>query len=554
MTECSILEPVVKNTQAQWINGSTLNNISTDARPDALSPDYRIAYAYGPVETGSLDNGLVHRVWKVSVEDSPLSGTVFLQRETDSRDGYRPTLPLFTYDSSYPIEEIDLSFTGDGRPIVCAARRTAAQTASLSGSEIWLYWFNPFQSTYAFEKFDTGKTPRIILDSPENPSESDILLMYVRDEIGHVYYRQQRTQYSGSANFIPLPIPSSVSGTLQGALQGTLIGSLTGSSEGLINGYLSGIFTGQVFGTGSGTSTGSIDLETRGYDTFKGSMFGTLNGRASGSMSGTLNGNVFIGASSSLSGTLLGEISGTMSGSYNGYVYRPRNYMFSGSFNGLISGSLTGSLEGSSYSSKIYPFLNGYASGSLSGAMAGEIYGIPTGSQQAYFETFLEDVVKLRDSRIRILYSQRNILTNLFATKSFETVLYPVTNMIENFSSSLELSSIDVRDLIINVPYALSESFNNFSLSVLTGSLFDTVISKTFPDRLAFNSFSLSILIGSLFDAVMIRNNEPPESFTSFSLSIRTGSLDTTTIVYNSNHGDDHIKNIACSFVSFSLS
>lgn len=544
---CSLLNPLFKETKDDWYasGSSQTNGTSISIRPDALSIDCQTAFSYGPIETGSLENGLINKVWKVNVLNSNNTGSVFLARENDSGNNWRQSSLLFNYDSTYPIIELDLSFSADGRALVSAERITGSPSI-LSGSEVWLYWFNPLESNFIFQNFGPGQNPRVILDSPDTPDNSDILLLYVKNSVGQVYYRQQRDLYSVE-QFIPLPIPSSVSGTLEGALSGSMIGCFTGSASGSFSPFLSGNFQGILIGTGSGNSTGSI-FEIRS-DVFNGYLLGSISGTLSGSLVGTLNGNVVSGSSAMYSGSIFGTMSGSLSGSYNGEAYRIRTYPFYGSFIGKMSGSGSGSFTGTTDNAVISTNLSGYMSGSLTGSLAGDIYGIPLGIQTAYYETYLEDAVKLRDSRIRIYYSLRNVLNHSYDIRTFETVLYPVGGMLESYNSSVTLNTGQVIDKVITKTID-PDIIGNFGLTFITSSLKSVVNSYTVStnDTDHLSKFSLTFLTASLMDFVISKKVylNTSDYVSNFTLNFVTSSLKTVVIQQNLNDNNDSslIKNL----------
>jgi hypothetical protein len=160
--------------------------LSRDVRPDALVLDPTIAYALGPVAEGDGSQGPVAWAWRLRV----VAGAVRLARETAARDGWGPETTLFTVTGA-PCIEVDLAFEQSGRAVVTMQRNTGA-----GGSpEVWLYYFNAFLTGFVFESFGPGRTPRVVLDNPQTPNESDVLLLYLDPVADRLRARQQRDRY-----------------------------------------------------------------------------------------------------------------------------------------------------------------------------------------------------------------------------------------------------------------------------------------------------------------------------------------------------------------------
>jgi hypothetical protein len=551
---CSLLDSTFAETQEDFYASGTykVQGASIEVRPDAISLDYHTAYTYGPTEQGSSDSGIVEKVWRASVKESNNTGSIYLARQTDDGTNWRNTASLFTYDATIPIDEIDLAFAADARAIISAQRKTG-NPAILSGSEIWLYWFNPVQQQFVFEKIGVGKTPRVVMDSPSTPEDSDVLLFYVKNDVGHIYYRQQRDQYA-IERWIPAPTPSSVSGTLMGSLSGTLSGSFTGSAIGSFRGILTGTFEGRIIGTGSGISTGS--LYEVGTFAFTGSMDGTLTGSLSGSLLGFLNNNSYSG-SGVISGSILGIMTGSISGACTGTIFRRRNYTFSGSFNGSVTGSATGTMEGTSTNVMLFDYLDGYMTGSLSGSMIGEVVGIPVGSQVPLFQIFLEDANKLRDGRVTFYYSLRNLLSGKYQVRRFDSVLYPIVSPTDRVIPTVQfLSSSLVEEVLIygQIPFQQDDlKFKN--ISVQTGSMIDVVqvFDLRSTDSLQFNN--ISVVTSSLTNIVLIYSGSTAivDSLAFKNIGIVTSSL-STVVISSTLSGSEHtFGNMSITVVSGSL-
>lgn len=173
---------------------------SLEQRRDAISRDYRISFSMGPIAIGDVSAGIYVRCWRVQAVHDPVAevGFVVLARENDDQTGWEPQQLLFTF-SGLPIKEIDLAFDQNGNIVVSADRLTGPEGAS----EIWLYWFNPVAGSFIFERMAAGKTPRLLLDAPEDPNGSDLLLFYLNDTNQRVEYRTQRDLYE-TAELVPV--------------------------------------------------------------------------------------------------------------------------------------------------------------------------------------------------------------------------------------------------------------------------------------------------------------------------------------------------------------
>lgn len=162
--------------------------LSLERRPGAVSGDYLTAFAPGPRALGDASEGPAARAWRVRVD----GGTVRLARAPAAGSAWEAESVLFTYTGA-PIEEVDVGFDQNANVLVSAQRATGAGGTP----EVWLYWFNPLpdRRAYVFESLGAGRTPRLLLDTPEDPQESDLLLFYVNAG-GVLALRQQRDRYA----------------------------------------------------------------------------------------------------------------------------------------------------------------------------------------------------------------------------------------------------------------------------------------------------------------------------------------------------------------------
>lgn len=167
-----------------------VDGASTARRPDAISIDYLTAFTLGPVAEGDNSQGPVGWAWYAADR----GGEVYFARENASGDGWGEETLLMAYEGA-PILELDFCFEQNGRPVLCAERATGADGAS----ELWIYWFDPTLNegtgAFIFENMGAGRTPRCILDTPQNPGNSDVLVFYQSDADGRTAYRMQRERY-----------------------------------------------------------------------------------------------------------------------------------------------------------------------------------------------------------------------------------------------------------------------------------------------------------------------------------------------------------------------
>lgn len=161
-------------------------NLSLTKRPDALTFDYLTAFSLGPIGIGDASAGPIDRPWYVRADNA--TQTVFTGRANDTNDGWEAETVLFTFTGA-DVNEVDFAFEQAGRPVVCAERTIGGV------KEIWLYWYKPFIGAFTFEKFDEGRTPRVMLDNPPDTSNSDVEFFYLKTDVGLVV-RTQREAYA----------------------------------------------------------------------------------------------------------------------------------------------------------------------------------------------------------------------------------------------------------------------------------------------------------------------------------------------------------------------
>ncbi len=181
--------------QADFIGRlANLVEASLTKRPDAISLDYLTAFCLGPVAVADTTLGVISHIWKCRVDNTLRK--IYIARENDTKDGWNTETELLSFDDgSEIIDEVDIAFEQAARPVICAQR----------GTDSWLYWFNTVDSAFGFDNFGAGRTPRVILDSPTDTTNSDVLFFYLTATT--LVYRQQRDRYAVEIN-TPLAVDS----------------------------------------------------------------------------------------------------------------------------------------------------------------------------------------------------------------------------------------------------------------------------------------------------------------------------------------------------------
>lgn len=160
---------------------SGFDGLSSTTRPDAIALDGKTDYCLGPIVNGDPSSGLLNKLWRVQFRDQ---SCYLKDLELGSEE------LLFNFDDE--VRETSLAFDQNGRATVCWN----------SGGEdnvIYLYWFDPFLAEFTIAKFGSGRTPRLVLDNPEDVTQSTILLFYVNDLVDRVVYRAQSDRYANEA-------------------------------------------------------------------------------------------------------------------------------------------------------------------------------------------------------------------------------------------------------------------------------------------------------------------------------------------------------------------
>jgi hypothetical protein len=159
---------------------------SIDRRPDTFSWSYLTTFTFGPVQLGDFSEGILNRVWRFRCDGNAVYGARQATQTT-----YDPEFLVLEFEG-VPVVEIDAAFNQQGRVFICAERPTGVGGAP----EVWVYFFNPTVPGFVFVSVGPGRTPRAVLDDAVDTNSGDILLFYMNDNSNAMCYRQQRDRYA----------------------------------------------------------------------------------------------------------------------------------------------------------------------------------------------------------------------------------------------------------------------------------------------------------------------------------------------------------------------
>lgn len=166
--------------EAQFEDGTT-EGTSFERRPDAVSRSYLQALAPGPRALNDPSEGLLVKGWYCRADN--VAGKVYITPALDNVSlGWGTEVELFSFTGA-DIDEISLAFDQNGAPLIVAER----------AGNVWIRYFKPVAGDFVFEDFGVGTTPRVILDDPQNPTDSDLLVFYAR--AGELRIREQSDLY-----------------------------------------------------------------------------------------------------------------------------------------------------------------------------------------------------------------------------------------------------------------------------------------------------------------------------------------------------------------------
>lgn len=167
------------------------NQWSSEPVPQTIRPpkDYikgnKQPQDVGPVAIGDNSEGIDAYLWALSADGDD----VFITREGQT--------PVFLF-SAAGASSFDVAFDTAGNPFV----------AYEHADGIYIYWYDPQEQGQRLTlRAPGGKNPFCSLDvrEPERASESDIILLYERDDA--VYYRLTRDRYT-----VEYPTPATALG------------------------------------------------------------------------------------------------------------------------------------------------------------------------------------------------------------------------------------------------------------------------------------------------------------------------------------------------------
>lgn len=182
--------------------GHQLDETTTDRRVDAVSWNFRTAYATGPVGLENSVSGIESHLWRARA----VGNAVYIAREDGS--GWGDETLLTTATGSEEITELDLAFTELGKPVLVAERPTGSGGAA----EVWIYFFNDHYliDDYIWQGIGAGTSPRCCSDyfPSENlgpnvcPPEIDVQMVYMKPSVGMV--RREESDRFTADNTTPL--------------------------------------------------------------------------------------------------------------------------------------------------------------------------------------------------------------------------------------------------------------------------------------------------------------------------------------------------------------
>lgn len=157
--------------------------VSVTRRPDAIAVDYRTSYSMGPEGFRNPVGGLMARLWRcVSMPD------FVIQRQSPVTGGWEEGIP-FAPPCPGGAQEVDLAFDQTGDAVIAAEG---------GGGILWIYYFDPTQAggagAHVWGSFGPGRTPRILLDDPFDPFQSNLCVFYLSG--GRLKLRRQKDRYS----------------------------------------------------------------------------------------------------------------------------------------------------------------------------------------------------------------------------------------------------------------------------------------------------------------------------------------------------------------------
>ena len=243
-------------------------------------------------------------------------------------------------------------------------------------------------------------------------------------------------------------------------------------------------------------------------------------------------------------GVLVGElqwegyVSGTIIGDWSG------SDIGSGSFSGSLTGSASGTILG---------FASGNMSGTFSGSRGfndGILDGFTSSSLVAgaefLYELFLEDVVKLRDNRLSLYVTRRNIDSGSadlgeYRAQKLETLIYPHQIAEDEYTASVSYLTSSLLPLIEHPVFDV-DSHVSASLNIESGSMRTILIKHSVFDVDSHVSTSLNLESGSIREIVITHSVFDVDSHVSSSLEMESGSMRQIVIEHTAFDKDSHVS------------
>lgn len=228
-----------------------------------------------------------------------------------------------------------------------------------------------------------------------------------------------------------------------------------------------------------------------------------------------------------------GWATGSLSGAWTGTFTASSGFMTESMDTGSFTGSFTGSLSGT---------FQGYASGAITGTLWGKrgfqgsdavFVGTTSSSLVAgedfLYELFLEDVVKLRDNRLALYVTRRNIDSGSsdmgeYRAQKLETILYPQQISEDEYTASVSYLTSSLYPLIDHFVYDV-DSFVSGSSLIYSSSMREIVVTQSVYDVDSFVSGSALIDSASMRSIVITHTVYDVDSFVTGSALITSGSV-----------------------------
>jgi len=216
----------------------------------------------------------------------------------------------------------------------------------------------------------------------------------------------------------------------------------------------------------------------------------------------------------------------------------------SGSFQGILTGSVSGNVLG---------FASGAMTGTFSGSR-GFNDGILTGSTSSsliegelfIYDLFLEDVTKLRDNRLSLYVSRRNIDSGSgdigeYRVQKLETILYPQKVVEDEYTASVTYLTSSLLPIIAHTVYDI-DSYVSASMMLESGSLRQFILTHSVYDKDSYVSSSMTLESGSLRQFILTHSVYDKDSYVSSSMVLSSGSMRQIVITHTVYDKDSYVS------------